>query len=82
MSNLYVCANSDSPTPFDDNQTGKCACGQSIMWRPHAPLDIKKVCIDCAIMYSREDEKKGEKPHIAATPSTWSEIQKFFGGKK
>ena len=82
MNRLYVCANSDVPTPFDDNQIGKCQCGQEIQWRPHAPPDIKKVCTDCAIMYSKEEKKKGEITQIVITPETWDEVKKFFGGKK
>lgn len=78
MTDLYVCGDPSLPTPFDDNVHGKCECGQPIMWRPHAPKHMKKVCSDCASMYMSEGRKKGEEVKICATPETIEEVRKYF----
>lgn len=40
----------DGPSDFDDNVTGLCvSCGCKVMFRPHIPESLPKICIDCVI---------------------------------
>lgn len=43
-----VCMPADSPTTFTDNLTGYCCkCGVKVMYRWHAPLKPKRICVNC-----------------------------------
>lgn len=45
----YVVCMPEGPSEFTDNLTGFCShCGRKVMFRWHAPLKPKKICIDCA----------------------------------
>lgn len=48
---FYVCLREEGTvSPFTDNLTGACAdCGHRIIFRPHAPPDLPRICIQCAV---------------------------------
>ncbi len=75
---LYLCANADFESPFDDNVEGHCECGQAIIWRPHAPKHMKKVCFKCAAKVAEEVEAQGGAIKHMATPEVLAEVQTFF----
>lgn len=43
-----VCQLVGLPTPFTDNETGKCThCGRDVVFRPTAPTKPKRICVGC-----------------------------------
>jgi hypothetical protein len=45
-----ICARAGTPTPFHDNVIGTCCkCGSGIIFRPHAPINPKRICMECAV---------------------------------
>lgn len=48
---IYVCVPVDGiPSIFADDQFGECyECGVAIRFRPHAPVDMRKVCLHCGL---------------------------------
>lgn len=46
---FVVCVRADTPSRFDDNETGVCShCGVAIIFRPHIPKDPPRICLQCA----------------------------------
>lgn len=57
---LVVCMPIGGPRYFDDDVETVCSeCGTGIFHRPHVPKKPRKVCIDCALKLS-EQEQAGE----------------------
>lgn len=45
---ILVCIPAEWDTPFDDNVVGKCNdCGRDVQFRPHAPKEPTRVCVEC-----------------------------------
>jgi hypothetical protein len=43
--------------PFDNNKEGPCAdCGETVVWRPHMPDSIPKVCMSCVVSRLGEED--------------------------
>ena len=50
LADFVVCARADTPSPFDDNETGVCSnCGTAIIFRPHIPKGPPRICLECAM---------------------------------
>lgn len=55
---------------FPDNKFGECAhCHEKITFRPDAPDDIKKLCLECVHKDMIRAEKEGEE----ITTRLWNE---------
>jgi hypothetical protein len=51
---FVVCLRLGEPSPFTDNEYGKCAhCGHGIFFRPYVPTTPPKICLQCAIDFGR-----------------------------
>lgn len=62
---------------FDDNVHGTCTqCGQGVYWRPHAPRDFIRVCIEC-FHADVVAMGPGEKLRIHATPETRADLARY-----
>lgn len=45
---ILVCMPAETPSPFPDNLVGDCdRCGRKVIYRPHAPMGIPRVCVPC-----------------------------------
>jgi hypothetical protein len=54
-----ICAPAGTPTPFDDNLKGICCkCGIDVIYRWHAPLKPKRICIDCIIKMENNERHR------------------------
>ncbi len=58
---------------FPDDVHGKCdVCGKAIVYRPHAPKDVKRLCLDCLL------KEVGASPEdriiLGATAKTIAEV--------
>ncbi len=60
QADFYICTREGEGDPdfFPDNQTGSCAhCGHAIYFRPHAPKQPTKICVQCAADLARASDK-------------------------
>jgi len=65
---------------FTNNRIAYCFdCGKSVQFRPHAPKDALKICVQCAI--KRMDSEIGE-PEIFMTNESLKEIKEFIKAKE
>jgi hypothetical protein len=55
---VLVCLRVGYPSGYDDNRYGPCSeCGHQVMWRPHAPSNLRRVCLQCMLPKWEPDDK-------------------------
>jgi hypothetical protein len=58
QADYVVCCPIGSPRYFDDDVETICSeCGVGIFHRPHVPKRPRKICLDCAVRLSEEENR-------------------------
>lgn len=59
---VYLCARAeDVPDFFGDSLYGVCSeCGERVIYRPHGPTHLTKVCLPCALPELAKLSAEGE----------------------
>ena len=76
---ILVCADANSPSYFDDDEYGECACGQEIRWRPTAPKNADRVCGRCAFIDMSKRETAGKNSVVVVTKEAVAEAERVLG---
>ena len=64
---------------FADDVRGHCAeCSAAIVWRPHWPADVQKVCIPCHVRAAEQYRADGKPVMAMATPATIRELALYL----
>jgi len=65
-----VCGNQSY---YSDDVWDKCCeCGDKVVHRPHAPKDVKKICLKC-VMFMNDSQ-----PEIHMTEETKKDVDEFL----
>lgn len=71
---LLICG---STSAFPDDRKGECfSCHRLLVFRPHSPTNVKKICLLCAAKRLKDDPN----PDFRMSKEVKAEVLQFFKG--
>ena len=72
MGIVLICAETGN---YPDDVPGECnECGKKIVYRPHAPKDVLRLCLGCGLSEMVAARMRGEPVNMGVTAKTLEEV--------